>query len=185
MHQKIRKLTYTGLLLALLICLQWAGSQIPSPLIKQLITGTMVNCVLAVTVLMAGLGSGLTVALISPVCAFALGIAPNIVTVLPIMAGNDERAWRDLLFRYIYQFCEQHRRLASSRPDNIPILFTIMNGRIRELESQRATSTIEEKYRITARVGAISNILRIWMDDGMKESPEEIVNYIMGFITLI
>ena len=106
-------------------------------------------------------------------------------TVLPIMAGNDERAWRDLLFRYIYQFCEQHRRLASSRPDNIPILFTIMNGRIRELESQRATSTIEEKYRITARVGAISNILRIWMDDGMKESPEEIVNYIMGFITLI
>lgn len=106
-------------------------------------------------------------------------------TILPIMAGNDERAWRDLLFRYIYQFCEQHRRLASSRPDNIPILFTIMNGRIRELESQRATSTIEEKYRITARVGAISNILRIWMDDGMKESPEEIVNYIMGFITLI
>lgn len=106
-------------------------------------------------------------------------------TVLPIMAGDDERAWRDLLFRYIYQFCEQHRRLASSRPDNIPILFTIMNGRIRELESQRATSTIEEKYRITARVGAISNILRIWMDDGMKESPEEIVNYIMGFITLI
>ncbi|MBQ9740173.1 MAG: TetR/AcrR family transcriptional regulator [Kiritimatiellae bacterium] len=106
-------------------------------------------------------------------------------TVLPIMAGNDERAWRDLLFRYIYQFCEQHRRLASSRPDNIPILFTIMNGRIRELESQRAASTIEEKYRITARVGAISNILRIWMDDGMKESPEEIVNYIMGFITLI
>lgn len=106
-------------------------------------------------------------------------------TVLPIMAGNDERAWRDLLFLYIYQFCEQHRRLASSRPDNIPILFTIMNGRIRELESQRATSTIEEKYRITARVGAISNILRIWMDDGMKESPEEIVNYIMGFITLI
>lgn len=106
-------------------------------------------------------------------------------TALPVMVGNDERAWRDLLFRYIYQFCEQHRRLASSRPDNIPILFTIMNGRIRELESQRATSTIEEKYRITARVGAISNILRIWMDDGMKESPEEIVNYIMGFITLI
>ena len=37
---------------------------------------------------MVGLSSGLTVALISPICAFVFGIAPNIVTVLPIMAGN-------------------------------------------------------------------------------------------------
>ena len=88
MHQKIRKLTYTGLLLALLICLQWAGSQIPSPLIKQLITGTMVNCILAVTVLLVGRSSALAIALLSPVFAFLLGIAPQIITVLPIMAGN-------------------------------------------------------------------------------------------------
>lgn len=88
MHQKIRKLTYTGLLLALLICLQWAGSQIPSPLVKQLITGTMVNCILAVTVLLVGRSSALAIALLSPVFAFLLGIAPQIITVLPIMAGN-------------------------------------------------------------------------------------------------
>ena len=50
-------------------------------------------------------------------------------TALPVLSTNDERAWRDLLFRYIYQFCEQHRRLATSRPDNIPILFTLMNSR--------------------------------------------------------
>ena len=72
-------------------------------------------------------------------------------TVLPVLSGNEERAWRNLLFRYIYQFCEKHRRLASSRPDNIPILFTIMNGRIRELERRRSTTSIEDKYRITAR----------------------------------
>ena len=77
MHQKIRKLTYTGLLLALLICLQWAGSQIPTPLVKQLITGTMVNCILAVTVLLVGKPSALAIALLSPVFAFLLGIAPQ------------------------------------------------------------------------------------------------------------
>ncbi|MBQ6891247.1 MAG: hypothetical protein IJN47_01420 [Clostridia bacterium] len=88
MSKNIRWMTETGVMLALLVCLQWVGSFVPDQMTKQLITGTMVNCVLAVTVLMAGLGSGLTVALISPVCAFALGIAPNIVTVLPIMAGN-------------------------------------------------------------------------------------------------
>lgn len=88
MNRKIRWITETAMLLALLICLQWAGSAIPAPLVKQLVTGSCVNCVLAVAALYTGYGSGITVALISPVMAFLLGIAPNFVTVLPIMAGN-------------------------------------------------------------------------------------------------
>ena len=88
MNKKILWITQTAVMLALLVTLQWVGSFIPEQMTKQLITGTMVNCVLAVTVLLAGLGSGIAVALVSPVCAFVLGIAPNIVTVLPIMAGN-------------------------------------------------------------------------------------------------
>lgn len=88
MNKKIRILTETAAMLALLICLQWAGSLIPHLLTKQLVTGTFVNCVLAVTVLTVGMGSGIAVALISPICAFLLGIAPNFITVAPIMAGN-------------------------------------------------------------------------------------------------
>ncbi|MBR5529669.1 MAG: hypothetical protein IKU57_04255 [Oscillospiraceae bacterium] len=88
MKKNIRWITETAVLLALLICLQAAGSMIPQPLAKQLVTGTLVNCVLAVTVLLTGMGSGIVVALISPVCAFLLGIAPNLITVLPIMLGN-------------------------------------------------------------------------------------------------
>lgn len=88
MKQKVRWITETAVMLALLVCLQWVGSFVPDQMVKQLITGTLVNCVLAVTVLLVSLSSGITVALISPVCAFAFGIAPNIVTVLPIMAGN-------------------------------------------------------------------------------------------------
>ena len=88
MNRKIRWITETAVLLALLICLQWIGSMIPDPMLKQLITGTCVNCVLAVAALYSGYGSGLTVALISPVFAYLLGIAPNFVTVLPIMVGN-------------------------------------------------------------------------------------------------
>ena len=88
MKKTIRWITETAVLLALLICLQWLGSMIPNQLVKQLITGTLVNCVLAVAALYAGYGSGITIALISPVFAFLLGIAPQIITVLPIMAGN-------------------------------------------------------------------------------------------------
>jgi len=88
MKSKIRWITETAAMLALLICLQWAGSQIPEQMTKQLVTGTFVNAVLAVTVLVAGLGSGVTVALISPVFAYYLNIAPNLIAVVPIMLGN-------------------------------------------------------------------------------------------------
>lgn len=88
MKKTITWIAQTAVMLALLICLQWVGSLIPEPTAKQLVTGTLVNCVLAITVLIAGMSNGITVAVISPVCAFLFGIAPNIVTVLPIMVGN-------------------------------------------------------------------------------------------------
>ena len=88
MKNNIRRITETAMLLALLICLQWAGSLIADQMTKQLVTGTMVNCVLAVSVLVVGMGGGVTIALISPIFAFLLGIAPNFITVFPIMLGN-------------------------------------------------------------------------------------------------
>ena len=83
MHKNIRWITETAVMLALLVALQ----AVTKPL-GQLVTGSFVNCVLAVTVLLVGIYGGITVALISPIFAFLLGIAPNFVTVLPIMAGN-------------------------------------------------------------------------------------------------
>ncbi len=83
MNKKIRWITETAVMLALLICLQ----ALTKPM-GQLITGSCVNAVLAISVLVGGLGCGLTVALCSPVLAFALGIAPQILTVPAIMVGN-------------------------------------------------------------------------------------------------
>ena len=83
MNKKIRWVTETAVMLALLIALQ----MLTKPL-GQLVTGSFVNAVLAVTVLTAGLASGITVAIISPALAYLMGIAPQILTVPAIMAGN-------------------------------------------------------------------------------------------------
>ena len=83
MNKKIRWITETAVMLALLISLQ----AITKPM-GQLVTGSCVNTILAVAALVAGLSSGLTIALISPVLAFLLGIAPQILTVPAIMIGN-------------------------------------------------------------------------------------------------
>ena len=83
MNKKIRWITQTAVMLALLVALQ----ALSKPL-GQLVTGSFVNAVLAVTALIAGLSSGITVAVISPVLAYLLGIAPQILTVPAIMVGN-------------------------------------------------------------------------------------------------
>ena len=83
MNKKIRWITETAVMLALLVSLQ----ALTKPM-GQLVTGSCVNAILAITVLVGGLSSGLTVALISPVLAFLLGIAPQILTVPAIMVGN-------------------------------------------------------------------------------------------------
>ena len=83
MNKKIRWITETAVMLALLVTLQ----VLTKPL-GQLVTGSCVNAVLAVTVLVAGLYSGLTVALVSPVLAYVLKIAPQVLTVPAIMVGN-------------------------------------------------------------------------------------------------
>ena len=83
MNKKIRWITETAVMSALLVTLQ----ALTKPA-GQLVTGSCVNAVLAVTALVAGLYSGITVALISPVLAYLLGIAPQILTVPAIMVGN-------------------------------------------------------------------------------------------------
>ena len=83
MKKKTLWITETAVMLALLIALQWASKPL-----GQLVTGSCVNTVLAVSALLCGLSSGLTVALLSPLFAYFLGIAPNLIAVPVIMVGN-------------------------------------------------------------------------------------------------
>lgn len=82
-HDKVLWIVRTGVLLALLVTLQ----AVTKPL-GQLVTGSCVNAVLAVAALAGGPGCGITIGVISPVLAFLLGIAPQVLTVPAIMAGN-------------------------------------------------------------------------------------------------
>ena len=83
-NSKIKWITQTALMLALLIVLQ----TLTKPL-GQIVTGSCVNAVLAVSVLMAGLYSGLSVALLSPFFAFLLGIGHQLFLISPAIAvGN-------------------------------------------------------------------------------------------------
>lgn len=85
----VKTIARTGILIALLVVLQWSTSGTQA-FAGQYITGSCVNCVLAVAALAAGsLWGSALVALLSPFCAFLLGIGPQLIQIVPCIAvGN-------------------------------------------------------------------------------------------------
>lgn len=82
--KKARWIARTAICLALVVVVQL----VTRPL-GQVITGSCVNFVLAMAALLGGVWSGAAVALISPFCAYALGIGPAFLQLVPCVAlGN-------------------------------------------------------------------------------------------------
>lgn len=80
----VKQLTRTALLIALLVAVQYLTKSM-----GQFVTGSCVNLILAVAALIGGLWCGAAVAILSPFCAFLLGIGTPILRLVPAIAlGN-------------------------------------------------------------------------------------------------
>ncbi|MDR0897384.1 MAG: hypothetical protein LBN04_05965 [Oscillospiraceae bacterium] len=84
MNRKVLWITQTAVLTALLIVMQAVTASFGN----TIVTGSIVNLILIISVMMAGLSSGLTVAVISPICAKLLGIGPLWMLIPFIVVGN-------------------------------------------------------------------------------------------------
>jgi uncharacterized membrane protein len=84
MNKKVLWITQTAVLTALLVVMQAATASFGN----TIVTGSIVNLILILSVMMAGLSSGLTVAGISPVIAKFLGIGPLWMLIPFIVLGN-------------------------------------------------------------------------------------------------
>ncbi len=102
---------------------------------------------------------------------------------LPVMTSADDEIWRNFLFEYIYTVRENHKILIDCLEINISVFFTRINDRVQLMDKERTYKTISEKYCASGKIGLISTILIRWLTDDMTESPEELVDYLMGFIT--
>ena len=86
-------ITQTAVLTALLISAQAATA----PLGMTLVTGSLVNMILAVAVMTCGFSTGVAVGLISPVVARLLGIGTPFWTLVPIIAAAN------ILFVFVWR----------------------------------------------------------------------------------
>ena len=83
-HEKVLWITRTAVLIALTVALQALTLQLGN----QIITGSIVNLMLILSVMLCGLPSGLTVAVFTPIMPTLLGFGPVWPIVPFIIAGN-------------------------------------------------------------------------------------------------
>lgn len=84
MKKKTLWITETAMLIALLVIVQAVTRGA-----SQLVTGSCVNVILALSALTAGISSAAVVAVVSPFFAFLLGIGPQLLPIVPAIAlGN-------------------------------------------------------------------------------------------------
>ena len=168
-HNRIRWMTRTGLLMALLVALQWgtAGTQAYA---GQYITGSCVNCVLAVAALFGGLWSGIAVAVLSPFCAFLLGIGPKVIQVVPCIALGNAVFVLCLYFlmgRKIRPFWQQAGMLVISAAAKFAVLYTavvlvlipIMGEALASKQAQMLTVMFSWPQLVTALLGGTAALL--------------------------
>jgi len=83
-NSKVIYITQTAVMLALLIVVQFLTRSF-----GQLVTGSIVNLILLVSVFIIGIYGGITLAVLSPLLAFLAGIGPAFIQIIPFIAiGN-------------------------------------------------------------------------------------------------
>ncbi|MCR5420058.1 MAG: TetR/AcrR family transcriptional regulator [Lachnospiraceae bacterium] len=102
--------------------------------------------------------------------------------VIPVITSDNERQWRAFLFRYIYFMEDNYQKIKESKTTNASLILYKITNIAGGIAKTMHFQDINEKYSTTARFGAINSVIIHWFDDGNKEPPEEIVDYIMSFI---
>lgn len=104
---------------------------------------------------------------------------------LPTINSKNEREWRDILFQFIYQFCINTQALISNNKNNGALIVSRIVDHVEYMQRDGEFESVAEKYSTPAKLGLLSGVLRRWIDTGMKEPAEEIVNYLISLIVLI
>lgn len=104
--------------------------------------------------------------------------------ILPVLISNDENKWREFLFDFINNALNNRGKIEAINLQNTTVLFSHLNTKMQMYVNVNSNKTISDKYTSYVKACLINNVVKKWIDDGMVETPEEIINYLMSFITL-
>lgn len=96
-----------------------------------------------------------------------------------LLAAPDERKARAFLFGYLYGFQKHFRSFCPENKFNQEFITSSLRVKIAQLEQEKGTATLREKYDTTAKLSMVEEIIQKWGFTGFVETPEEMVDYMM------
>lgn len=87
------------------------------------------------------------------------------------------------LFDHFYHLKRPQKQISNLRSENASTLFSRINEKMQRTESATFGETEWERYLAEGKLGLINSISKTWVDTGMKETPEEMIDFLMSFIT--
>ncbi len=103
--------------------------------------------------------------------------------VVPVLKGNDPEAWKRFLLGMFRKFPKHHSVTKSKIPENENVFFSKLSEKFQKTKIGNDTGDRMKKYIAFGKIGLVVSIIKHWMAEGKKESPEEMVDFIMTFIT--
>lgn len=102
--------------------------------------------------------------------------------IIPVLSSKDERLWREFLFEFLYRASIKQKNLVRKNPPDLSIIFSKIDEKLNLIHKDLPAERFETKYLKVAKMGLLINVTRRWLDDGMKETPEEIIDFIIDLV---
>ena len=106
------------------------------------------------------------------------------IEFLPMLDTTDERKLRKYLFNYFYQISLNYKEMWAIRGLNMDLFTKRLGEKIHEKRKavESAELNMAEKYGWVVKLCVLDGVSRRWIMDEMKETPEEIIDYVMPII---
>lgn len=106
------------------------------------------------------------------------------IEFLPLLDTTDERKQREYLFNYFYQISLNYKEMWAIRGLNMDLFTKRLGEKIHERRkaAESTDSNMSEKYGWVVKLCVLEGVSRRWIMDEMKETPEEMINYVMPII---
>ena len=104
--------------------------------------------------------------------------------LIPMFDANNDRKLREFLFNYFYQLSRNYKTVFPANRQNQDVIMSRLQDKISKIEIDNHLDSIPEKYGRIAKMSILDGVGHAWLTDGMKESPEDMINYTLDILKL-
>lgn len=109
------------------------------------------------------------------------------IEFLPLMDTANERKLREFLFNYFYQISLNYEEMKALDTANGNFVSRYFSEKIQKVFQipDPSIATVSEKYGLAAKVCLLDGVAKKWVLDGLQETPEEMIDYVMPVIQML